>query len=89
MERIAKDEPVATRPRERRPQTLMLRVLQLPKHQQNTNHSKNHEHKFTNPPDLDIHQRHKAVEVSDDAIVRLDTQRLPPLRLVTRTVYTR
>ncbi|KAF3509524.1 hypothetical protein F2Q69_00000137 [Brassica cretica] len=30
MERTAKDEPVAARSRERHPQTLMLRVLQLP-----------------------------------------------------------
>lgn len=89
MIRTIKDEPVATGPRERRPQTLMLQVLQLPKHQQNTNHSKNHEHKLTNPPDLDIHRRHEAVVLSDDAVVRLETQRLPPLCLLTGTVYTR
>ncbi|KAG5379799.1 hypothetical protein IGI04_027641 [Brassica rapa subsp. trilocularis] len=40
----------------------------------------NHKHELTNQPDIDIHQRHEAVGLSDDAVVRFKTRRLPPSR---------
>uniref|UniRef100_A0A0D3ADG6 Uncharacterized protein n=1 Tax=Brassica oleracea var. oleracea TaxID=109376 RepID=A0A0D3ADG6_BRAOL len=58
------------RVREKGGSNLEARYLQLPASQRIVNHSKNHKHRITNQPDIDIHQRHEAMRLSDDAVVR-------------------
>nr|VDD03224.1 unnamed protein product [Brassica rapa] len=68
------------RVREKGGSNLEAGYLQLPASQRIANHSANHKHELTNQPDIDIHQRHEAVGLSDDAVVRFKTRRLPPSR---------
>ncbi|CAN6920463.1 unnamed protein product [Brassica oleracea] len=56
--------------REKGGSNLEAGYLQLPASQRIANHSKNHKHGLTNQPDIDIHQRHEAMRLSGDAVVR-------------------
>ena len=64
--------------REKGGSNLEAGYLQLPASQRIANHSKNHKHGLTNQPDIDIHQRHEAMRLSGDAVVRFKTRRLSP-----------
>ncbi|KAF2571642.1 hypothetical protein F2Q70_00006417 [Brassica cretica] len=61
---------IATSPRERRPQTLDARCLQLPRDPPNTNQSKESQARTGSPLDTNYNRRHEIATPSDDAVVR-------------------
>ena len=65
---------------------MKLRYLQFPASKQITNHSKNHKHGLTDQPDIDIHRRHEAVELSDSIVLQFKTQKISAYKPLTGTV---
>ena len=61
---------VATSPRERRPQTLNARCLQLSRNPPNTNQSKESQARTGSPLDTNYNRRHEIATPSDDAVVQ-------------------
>ncbi|KAF2611311.1 hypothetical protein F2Q70_00009196 [Brassica cretica] len=61
---------VATNPRERRPQTLISRCLQLPNNPPSKANPRNHEHGPTYQPVAYHHRRYEVVTPTDDAVAR-------------------